>query len=255
MISPRQVGQIIKTWDKRWMAQDWGKAHFNVTHWFSQTLMAPSEIAEVLGWRVEKPLKIVLTYRSIVRSEMTSTQIGREIVAATPEVEREKVRDFFLSPDAFGERDSPNTIDVQIAKELRPFGLPYPEKADTDRPGGWTLMDQLLFNTKMKGQAGDMCWLISSECPELLEAIPILMRDPKDLDVVLKTDKGQARLEQDVSESARYGLKSMLSPGRKPFEAVMQERLAAVPDVTQKNILRQRLEQDRKGKQRWGRQY
>ena len=38
------------------------------------------------------------------------------------------------------------------------------------------------------------------------------MRDPKNLDDVLKTDKSQAKIEQDVSESARYFLKSLLDP-------------------------------------------
>jgi hypothetical protein len=68
-----------------------------------------------------------------------------------------------------------------------------------------------------------MVWLISAECPELLESIPVLMRDPKDLDVVLKTDKGQAKLEQDVSEAARYGLKSYLRSAKTPVSVVRAE--------------------------------
>lgn len=84
-------------------------------------------------------------------------------------------------------------------------------------------MYELLANTKAKGMAGDLVWLISAECPELLESLPILMRDPKDLDVVLKTDKGQARLEQDVSESARYGLKSYLRSAKTPRSVVAAE--------------------------------
>ena len=84
-------------------------------------------------------------------------------------------------------------------------------------------MYELLANTKAKGTQGDMVWLISAECPELLEAIPVLMRDPKDLDVVLKTDKGQARLEQDVSESARYGLKSYLKSAKTPISVIRAE--------------------------------
>ena len=108
-------------------------------------------------------------------------------------------------------------------RELTPYGLPEPEPADTDRPGGWTLMYEMLANTKALGAKGDLVWLISAECPELLEAIPILMRDPKDLDVVLKTDKGQARLEQDVSESARYGLKSYLKSAKTPLSEIRKE--------------------------------
>jgi hypothetical protein len=54
-------------------------------------------------------------------------------------------------------------------------------------------MYALLANTKAHGMLGDEIWLISSNCPELLNAIPALMRDPKNLDDVLKTDKSQPK--------------------------------------------------------------
>jgi hypothetical protein len=166
---------------------------------------------------------VVVTYRRKIVSELDSTQVGQEIVNATPVSERKLIKQYFLSPDAFGERDSPNTIALNQRKELVAHELPEPEPADNDRPGGWTLMYELLMNTKCKGTAGDMVWLISAECPELLEALPVLMRDPKDLDVVLKTDKGQAKLEQDVSEAARYGLKSYLRSAKTPISVVRAE--------------------------------
>lgn len=240
MVSPVQAGGILKPWSNRWLSQDWGKSHFNATLWHGMHTLGPSEVKSVLGWDVDQPLKVVVTYRSKIVSEKTSQQVGQEIVQATPVVEREKVKKFYLSPDAFGERDSPNTIAMNQGKELRAYGLPAPIPADTDRAGGWTLMYNLLFNTKMKGKAGDTVWLISSDCPELLESLPILMRDPKDLDVVLKTDKGQARLEQDVSESARYGLKSELKDMSKVPIAVMAQEVRASTDDAHERSMRMR---------------
>ena len=263
-IDANQVKRIQKPWDKRWLSQDWGKAHFCCTLWHSMSTLAPSEAKEILGWDVAHSLKIVITYRRLIVSEMTSLEVGRKIAEATPASERNQLKDFYLSPDAFGERDSANTIADNIGAELRKVGMPFPSPADTDRPGGWGLMHTLLWNTKSHGQTGDTIWLIASECPEILEAIPILMRDNKDLDVVLKTDKGQARLEQDVSESARYGLKSMLGAVSKPFAVVMQEKVAAVFDSVSgsqadKNTAAMmehlRLQAKAKGKQKWGRQY
>lgn len=223
MVDQTQVSRMLKPWSTRWLSQDWGKSHFCATFWHGIQTLSPSEVYEALGWEVTQPLRCVVTYRRRIVNELDSSQVGQEIVAATPQAERGQIKEFWLSPDAFGERDSENTIAINQGRELRANGLPDPVPADTDRAGGWTLMYELLQNTRAKGKAGDLVWLISAECPELLEAIPVLMRDPKDLDVVLKTDKGQARLEQDVSEAARYGLKSYLRSAKTPLKEVRKE--------------------------------
>jgi hypothetical protein len=99
---------------------------------------------------------------------------------------------------------------MNIGKVLREVGLPQPEQADNDRAGGARLMYDLLANTKRRGTIEGDIWLISAQCPELLNAIPVLMRDPKNIDDVLKTDKSATRIESDVYDSVRYGLYSML---------------------------------------------
>lgn len=249
MVDATQADRMLRDWDTRWLSQDWGKAHYCVTLWHGMRTISPQEAHDLLGWvNVPQPLKVVVTYRRMIVNELTSTEVGEKIVENTPHGERKQVQSFYLSPDAFGERDSANTIAMNLASRLAPAGLPQPWKADTDRPGGWGLMYRMLHNSKMRGQAGELCWLISSECPELLESIPMLMRDPKDLDVVLKTDKGQARLEQDVSEAARYGLKSMLQQAKKPHTVVVQEQIAATPDEMERHFIRLR-ETERRNKQ------
>ncbi len=258
MIDMYQVQAIQKPWDKRWLGQDWGKSHFCCTLWNSMSMLSPLDAKAILGWETSAPLKVVITYRSLIVNEMTSAQVGQEIVKRTPEAERKLLKSFYLSPDAFGSRDSPNTIADNQGAELRKAGMPLPSPADTDRPGGWGMMHSLLWNTKTHGLTGDTVWLICSECPELLESIPILMRDPKDLDVVLKTDKGQARLEQDVSETARYSLKSMLGSVAKPFAVIMQEAVQLAHEKfggTAAHIAHLKMEAKRKGKQVYRRQY
>jgi hypothetical protein len=226
LITREQVAAIIKPWDKRWLSQDWGKAHFCCTQWHAKSVLTPSEAKGILGWDVDKPLNVITTYRRLIVNELTSTEVGKKIADATPQDERAQIKQFFLSPDAFGERDSANTIADNQGDQLKRANLPRPTPADTDRPGGWTMMHSLLWNTKTHGKSGDTVWLIGAECPEIHDALPILMRDPKDLDVVLKTDKGQARLEQDVSECSRYGLKSMLGNVSKPFSVLLEEKVS-----------------------------
>lgn len=212
MVTPSQVAGLVKPWHSRWLSQDWGKAHYCATYWHCKVTLSPNLCKDVLGWDVARSVNAVITYRELIVNELGSAEVAKRIVAESPESERESIRRFFLSPDAFGERDSGNTIAEKQGKELRPFGLPFPEPADTDRIGGASLIYNLLAETKRHGSSSteEDIWLISSECSELLNTIPMMMRDPKNLDDVLKTDKGYARLEQDVFEAARYGLKSML---------------------------------------------
>ena len=260
-ITAAQVRLLIKPWDMRWMSQDWGKSHFCSTHWHAVTKMAPSEIQQVLGWESDQPLKVVITYRRSIVSEMTAVEVAQRIREVTPVEERAKIRRFFLSPDAFGDRDSGHTIAERQGKELRAFELPPPEVADNERIGGWQLMSDLLANTKAAAQGkpfNDTVWLISNECPELAEAISLAMRDPKNLDDVLKTDKGQARLEQDVLDDVRYGIKSFLNGAAKPFSYILQEKVAQVAKdygPTAANITRMKMEADRKKEKRWKPQY
>lgn len=244
MISSELAEKMIRPWDNRWLSQDWGKTHFCSTHWHGQTRMTPVEAKEWLGWIIDRPLNVVVTYRRMIVSGLTSPEVGKKIVSATPVHEREKFRRFFMSPEQFGERDSENTVPINLGKELRPYNMPAPEMADNSRKPGWELMDELLNSTRLWAtspeeramllkemeidSAGDTVWLISSECPELLDTIPLLMRNPKDLDDVVKTDMSQTDLKMDVADDVRYGLISMLKPRPKPQKVVHGEKLASM---------------------------
>ena len=246
MITQAQAEALIQPWDKTGISTDWGKAHYCVTQWHGVTLASPKRIWDILRWKVSKPVNVVVTYREWVVNEMTSPLVGAGIVERTPLAERKDTQFYFLSPDAFGERDSENTIADEIAAQLRPFNLPVPLPADNDRKGGYLLMHALLYNTKMRGQADplseimvrgkaatDTVWLISAECPELLNSIPLLMRDPKTIDDVLKTDRSQAKLEQDCGDCCRYFLKSWLSPRQvAPLTVRAKEFWDSIPAIT-----------------------
>lgn len=224
------VAALMKPWASMWLSQDWGKSHWCSSHWHYRVTLAPSEVTKYLGWTRRTPLNVVMTFREMIVSEMTSTAVARKLVECTPDGERNRIKAYFLSPEMV--TDDPNTIGSQQGKELRPYGMPGPIKADNERVGGWGLMSKLLKATKDKGIDADGqeyadCWLISSECVELLKALPMAMRDPKNLDDVLKTDKSQAKIEQDVLDDVRYGLKSMLSPKKKTEDDKYQEKMSA----------------------------
>lgn len=240
MVPSDTADRMLRPWDSRWLSTDWGKTHYCSTHWHGKSLLSPKEVMDYLGWSVPRPLNVVVTYRRMIVNEQTSIQVAKGIVSATPLHEREKLKRYPFSPEQFGERDSEDTVPILIGNELRKYGMPYPEQADNSRKPGWQLMYTLLNNTRiwatknrteeMEAEAGDTAWVISSECPELLDSIPLAMRNPKDLDDVIKTDKGQADLKMDVLDDNRYGLQSMLNPGRKPDKVLHAERLLQMTD-------------------------
>lgn len=235
MVSVETAESIIRPWDSRWLSTDWGKTHFCSTHWHGKSLLSPSEVKKWLGWDVPRPLNVVVTYRRLIVNEHTSIQVAQRIIDLTPKHERERLNRYPFSPEQFGERDSEDTVPILIGRELQKFGMPHPEMADRSRKPGWLLMHALLNNTRIWGMpaeerspaleadAGDTVWVISTECPELLDYIPLLMRNVKDLDDVVKTDLSQTDKKMDVADDVRYGLQSMLGEGRKPDKVVHGE--------------------------------
>jgi hypothetical protein len=271
VISQDKVAQLVKPWMKCWISQDWGKGHYCVSYWHTRGVLSPKEATDILGWNVIRPVKFTLTYREYVAGgaassdegaerQLAESDIARELVERTPKAERKQVEDFFLSPDAFEmsvRRVGQSEIAEIIGEIMRAEGLPYPQKADNARVDGWSLMYNLMLSTKRHAATAkkpedaeqlpaDEVLLISANCPELGRAIPLMMRDPKNLDDILKTDKTEARLEQDCADASRYGYKSKLQPGEKPKEEQRREALQAKTDMTEKYLENLRFEQ------KWG---
>jgi hypothetical protein len=266
VISDDKVALLLKPWLNRWMSQDWGKGHYCTTQWHARGVLSPKEAKEILGWNVSKPVKFCLTYREYIAGgaadsdegaerEISESDIARQMVERTPKDERKQVGDFWMSPDAFEmsvRRAGQSEIAEIIGDVLSPEGLPRPQKADNSRVDGWSLMYNMLLatkrfhatQTKKVEPPNDEVWLIAANCPELIRSIPLLMRDPKNLDDVLKTDKQSAKLEQDCGDTARYGLKSKLKPAEKPKEEQRKDALQSRGDMTDKYLENLKFEQE-----------
>jgi hypothetical protein len=237
-ISAGKANAMNKPWSTHWISSDYGVAHFCPVYWHYRVSLSPSDVQLHLGWVVPNPLTVVVTYRELVLNgaapgdskRLTADVIARTIAGATPELERRQIRNYFLSPECC--TMDPNCIAFQQAKELKPLGMPSPVKAQNARVDGWQLMAKLLRATKFAGmdpETGPLpdVWLISSECPALLEALPKAIRNAKNIDDVLKTDLGNADVTQDVLDAVRYGLLSMLSPRKKTADDEHNEALQA----------------------------
>jgi hypothetical protein len=243
-IGPSLVAQLNRPWANHWIAQDWGKSHFCATGWAFRVAVKPSEAKEWLDWDLVKPINITVIHREMIVNEKEAPEVAQDIIDCTPANERPLIKAFFLSQEEV--TDEPNSIGSQQSRRLKLAGMPGAIKADNDRKGGYGLLGSLFKATKGKGWGVDRdgnrfqyddAILISSECPELLNAIPALLRDPKNLDDVLKTDLSSPKIEQDMGDMARYLVKSMLHPKRKTEQQQFDEKMAAAPDQASRMMI------------------
>jgi len=195
----------LEPWTSRWISIDWGFEH-------------PSAVY----WHATRPDGVIVTYREFVQNHLSPRMLAAAI--AERSVDRlgrgERIRDVFLSPDAFAQRTGDASIAEQLSDGLSAAGLPRATPADNDRVGGWMLMYQALESDS---------WLIADNCVRLIENLPTLTRDPANVEDTLKCDG------DDPADSARYGLKSALEPGRAPAEVLAAGRVTAV-DPTSRAI-------------------
>lgn len=181
---------LPQPWQKVWISGDWGFEDQSVIHWHCMDDAGN-----------------IVTFREVATNHKTPEELADLIVSnshgLTPSF-------FFFSPDAFARRTSTHTIADEIGIVLRASGLCSVSRADNDRIGGWQLMYQLLKNGR---------WRITKDCPVLLESIPLLQRDAKNIEDVADSPVDNA------PDSARYGLKSFIGRAKKPVSLAVSERI------------------------------
>lgn len=190
----------LKPYGKRWISIDWGFDHPSAVYWHYQE-----------GTRT-------ITYKEFVQNNLSPRMLGQAIIDKMERDENgkisEKITEVFLGGDAFDEHSwGENSIADMLGDVLAEKGIPRPARADNARVDGWQLMYQLLETDN---------WTISSACTKLIEILPTLTRDPDKTEDILKIDG------DDPADSARYGLKSKLAPGKKPIEVRVAERVDVI---------------------------
>jgi hypothetical protein len=244
-VHPSILGQIVKPWWPKWISQDWGFKHHSPIHWHTVGNVLPEE-AKLLGRNWVTPKRCVFTYRehvvSLADTQSSEIELGQSILQLS---KGEDIKRWFLSSDAFGQKTSQNTAaDLLMAGTGKTF--PRAEMADMkagSRTVGARFMYQLIQNDE---------WFISEMCPEALDAIPAMEYDiDKGGEDVRKTDN----IYDDIYDELRYGLQDMLNNNKKPFAVELAEAVAAAPNPTTANMIYLKMQEQRKKKQGFGRQY
>jgi phage terminase large subunit len=224
----------IKPWWPKWIAVDWGFAHYTSILWFTR--------GDVMLEGRSAPVQVTITYRELAINRTSERALAEEIAAHTqtnPKQEHyEKIDSVYLSHDAFNTNRYGDPVAQMIGEVLERHKMPQPTKIDAgpnSRPPGWRKMYQLLEAEE---------WFISDACPQLIDAIPQLMRSAEKPEDVVKTDQ----MYDDIADCARYGLVMALGIATMPFEAKLAEKLSTISDNHQKYMTHMKMLADRRKK-------
>jgi hypothetical protein len=193
---PEEMG--MKPWWPRWVSVDWGYIHPSAVYWHCQSDSGTT-----------------FTYRELVKDKLTPEDLAYEIVKRSGDQEKEKIQTVYLAPDAFARRQGPDTIADQMNMIFREGKFPIARMANNDRVGGAMLMYQMMRDGR---------WMIGSHCKHIIECIPMMIRDDKNVEDVMKIDG------DDPYDSCRYGLKSRYAPKAEPFENRLRKMVKPIED-------------------------
>lgn len=197
----------MQAWWPRWISIDWGFHHPSAVYWHCGVPDIGYPISDIRkagtsnrgadarddsrgdGAAMSGGPRIV-TYREFVQNELSPRMLGQAIAERS---RGERISEVFLSPDAWTTHTHEAAIAEQLGEVLAQNGLPRPERAEDDRIGGWQLMYQMLENDE---------WVITENCRELIEGLPLLVRDERRVEDVRKVEG------DDAADAARYGVVS-----------------------------------------------
>lgn len=228
-----------ETWNRRWISGDWGFEHWSAIY-----------------WHYMDDFGVLRTYKErLVKHhdpEMLAEMIVKE--SANEDGSMPKFASFPFSHDAFADQTTqtrganPNSIAKRMGSILREAGLPYPSNAGKDKLG----REQWMYNSLRKrincGKTPDGIavrrpkWIISEECPKLIQCISSAPRDPD------RVEQIATFLGDDPLQGAGYGVQWICgSPGKKPYDVLLAEQIAATPDPIERHFMRLR-ETERRNK-------
>ena len=121
-----------------------------------------------------------------------------------------KPKTIFFSHEKFARQVTQHSPADEYSKELRELGLPSVTRANPDRVGGASL----IYNMFKNGQL-----VILDTCRDIILALPSLMRDPDNMDDVLKVDSRG----DDCYDAFRYGLYGMYAAKNRPEEDTIND--------------------------------
>jgi len=199
---------VWQSWQPVWGSQDWSMGgHYNAAYLFTRAMV------RTIG--TEYKLKTVCFRETVMQGGKTHKEWATMFrnmckMPSDPEKKFIKPKAIFFSHEKFSRQVTQHSPADEISKEYREVGLPSVSRANPDRVGGASLMYNMFKN-------GDL--IILDTCRDIILSIPSLMRDPDNMNDVLKVDtRGD-----DCYDTFRYGLYGMYSARKKPEEDTIDD--------------------------------
>lgn len=195
-----------------WIGQDWGMGHANAVYFFTKALVKKSVGQDYV-------MKTVCFQELVVEGGKTYIELA-SLIAAKAKYPNGKPcvpKYLFFSHEKFARVMDKHAPVVDYSKKLREAGLPAASRGTTDRIGSASLMYNMFKNGEL---------VMTDNCRDIILAIPGLMRNPDELDDVLKTEtKGD-----DCYDGFRLGLYGMLSTKERPaVDAILEHAKSLDP--------------------------
>jgi|HubBroStandDraft_4_1064222.scaffolds.fasta_scaffold03228_3 hypothetical protein len=193
-----------------WAGWDWGMAHHNCIYLFTKAL-----VRKAGG---DYKLKTVC-FGEIVTTGKSQGEMVAMLKAKCrlPNGTAIKLSAIYFSHEKFNRQMEQHTPADVLSQLLREVGLCMVSPATRDRIGRASFCYNLL-------QTGEV--VILDTCPEIIQALPILQRDPDQLDDVLKADNKA----DDCWDGWSYGIFGQLAPRGKSREQAQLEQVHAIAD-------------------------
>ena len=209
---------IWQDWQPVWGGQDWGVAHWNAFYLFTKAL-----VRRTVG---DEYVTKTVCFREVAPDTTGHTNIDfADMIAASvnyPRLPQDNaqyerisgkrchVSTIYFSHEKFSRVMSEHSPADEYSKLLRKRGLPPVSRGTMDRIASAAYM----YNTLKAGKL-----VILRTCPGIIQAIPQLPRDPKELDDVLKT----STKADDRYDAFRLGLYGEFKSRTTPDEESAQE--------------------------------
>ena len=190
-----------------WIGADWGMQHANATYFFTKALVKNS-VGD------DYRLKTVCFGEIVVTGGKTYKELASILSAKAklPNGNPVKVKAFYFSHEKFARQMDSRSPAEEYSRELRTYGFPTITPATRNRIARASLMYNIIKNGEL---------VILDTCKDIILSIPSLMRDPDNLDDVLKVDsKGD-----DAYDGFSYGLYGYLGAKKRPDADIVRDRV------------------------------
>ena len=195
---------IWQSWQPVWGSQDWGMGHANAAYMFTKALV------RTMGTNYK--LKTVCFKEVVTTGKKTDREWASifKTMCKLPNGQEVRPKAIFFSHEKFNKQMKMHSPADEYSKELRFLGLPPVTPATQDRVGGASMIYNMLRNGEL---------VILDSCKDIINAFPSLMRDPDNMDDVLKV----STRGDDCYDGFRYGIYGMRPAKNKPEEITVED--------------------------------